>query len=298
MPPEEIAVAEKGGYRHAFFHCSNRDIEQYEKHDVCVLGAPGQPPSFLVWGDSHADMYLPAIAAAARNSGQSGVAFTRGGCPPAIESRQARGQDERCPRLQAAVLSYLEAHPEIGSVILAAFWRRVATGFSNDDRKIFSVDAQSREASGSETLKVFERDLNRIVSRYPDRTLYFVEDSPEIGFSAPSLLARRIFMGGDRNLNALSVPWETYQSQSAQANQALSTVAERDNAASVKVSDVLCPRTDADQMSDRGRTCPISVGGEIVYRNNEHLTPDGAKLLVDSYATIFTREGVRHRAEQ
>ncbi|WP_148616425.1 acyltransferase family protein [Nocardioides rubriscoriae] len=64
-------------------------------------------PTLMLWGDSHAWMYIPAIEAAARKKDVNVVAFVMGACPVFIPTETATGA---CARSNALALRFAERH--------------------------------------------------------------------------------------------------------------------------------------------------------------------------------------------
>src|SRR5262249_56262716 len=68
------------------FHRNVRGPELWARE----LGDPDAPrPSFLVWGDSHACMFAPALDSLARQARRRGHLAAGGGCPPFALDRKA-----------------------------------------------------------------------------------------------------------------------------------------------------------------------------------------------------------------
>lgn len=64
-------------------------------------------PTMVLWGDSHAWMYIPAIEAAARSRDVNLVAFVKGACPPYIPPE---GNRLSCSRLNDQALRFVANH--------------------------------------------------------------------------------------------------------------------------------------------------------------------------------------------
>jgi peptidoglycan/LPS O-acetylase OafA/YrhL len=64
-------------------------------------------PTIVLWGDSHAWMYIPALEAAARKRDVNLVAFVMGACPMFLPTETATGA---CARSNRAALNFVERH--------------------------------------------------------------------------------------------------------------------------------------------------------------------------------------------
>ncbi len=83
-------------------------------------------PTLVLWGDSHAQQYLPPIRAALRPRDVNLVAFVSGGCPAAFVPRRAEGYPN-CEAKNRAALDWVRAHRDLGqevTVLLGSAWSR------------------------------------------------------------------------------------------------------------------------------------------------------------------------------
>lgn len=113
----------------------------------CILGAEGKP-KILVWGDSHAMAWAPALNEILSKQGRAAVLATNSACPPFFEIEN--DSNKNCARRNREVMSYLETNPEVDSVVLSAFWStyfqdRGPVSMKRGDLELRGVDA-SRES--------------------------------------------------------------------------------------------------------------------------------------------------------
>lgn len=105
--------------------------------------------TIVVWGDSHAWMYLPALRAAALRDHVDLVLVVAGGCPPAMPAPGfAAGDHTRCETHDAATLDYIRRLHQRGSdfaVILGAFWSGYRTGTYLDSTSTVSASSDYAE---------------------------------------------------------------------------------------------------------------------------------------------------------
>ena len=126
--PDLVAdVADERRYDHECQNCINQASKAIAAGNVCRIGRPDAAATFIVWGDSHADMLVPALAAAARETGLAGLVATRGGCAPVLAVRPARG-DDGCLSFNIAVVRLIERNPQLDTIVLGGYWRRQITG--------------------------------------------------------------------------------------------------------------------------------------------------------------------------
>ena len=79
-------------------------------------------PSVVLWGDSHAWMYIPALEAAAADQDVNLIAVVMGGCPPFLPPESLRLACGRSNRLALNVVTKLSERRQPVRVIMGAAW--------------------------------------------------------------------------------------------------------------------------------------------------------------------------------
>jgi len=122
------------------YGCTDLPIASLSTAAQCWIGDARVRPSFVLWGDSHAAVYVPELRRLARAYGTSGYEITALGCPPLLvpqlgETRLQSGKDPamrralwaKCNRRNRQAANFIrEARPR--AVILAAHWTAYAAG--------------------------------------------------------------------------------------------------------------------------------------------------------------------------
>lgn len=91
----------------------------------CQFGADNQQPSVLLWGDSHANMYLSALSQAAKVSGKTGYIATQTGCRATLANQPndlTGSAGVTCTAFNNEVNAFVANHPNIRTVIIARMW--------------------------------------------------------------------------------------------------------------------------------------------------------------------------------
>lgn len=90
----------------------------------CTSGA--QPPSILLWGDSHADHFAPAVFAFARSNGLSARQASKSACRPLLTGGEADGRigvaTTDCAQFNEAVLKEAAANPKLRMLVVTGWW--------------------------------------------------------------------------------------------------------------------------------------------------------------------------------
>ncbi len=117
----------------------------YESDDRTLKQAPcpitrygADRPSLVVWGDSHAWMYLPALRREARSHRVNLTMVIFGSCPPSLPLPRSRGFGRvQCEKHNVATLAYLrklDRKRDDLSVLIGGFWAGYRQGYARQQR--------------------------------------------------------------------------------------------------------------------------------------------------------------------
>jgi peptidoglycan/LPS O-acetylase OafA/YrhL len=111
----QLASAEMNSYP----YCRDIAVEEMGKDGACEVGeSHGGAYDFVLWGDSHAAHFIPAIGTLARAQKLSGIVFSKAACHPFLGDQHIK---TKCIRFNAGVARWLSTHP-VKLVILAGRW--------------------------------------------------------------------------------------------------------------------------------------------------------------------------------
>lgn len=212
----------------------------------CVYGDPTALKTIVLFGDSHAAQWFPAIEQMAWETGWRLVSLTKSACPSAWVTpyNTALGRDyEECARWRLAVVRRIVAeNPAL--VILANY----SSYYMRGPHAIRTNEW--REGTRQILAEIRRSGASVIVLR----------DTPSPGFDMPTCLSRASWRhkdmvsacSFDRN-NSLNA--ETFELEQA-------AVAKMDGAMVLDLSNLVC--TDS--------VCQPMIGGQVAYRDSHHLT--------------------------
>lgn len=221
-----------------------------------IGGKPGIPPTFLVWGDSHAGAVEPAFIRLAGKYNAVGLIAAYPSCPPvlAIESfLESMGPIFTCKRFNAAVARSLAKY-HVRDVILVAYWSR----YELDDRDI------------KEGLKRSIRTIQNAGARP-----WLLEQPPLSPFH-PQERATHMPDRGDLE-SWFSLARAQYETQREKIDGALAEIARTTNLNRLDPAPSFC---DA-------KRCYTALEGKLLYRDTHHLNGSGAVLLLPVLERIF-----------
>jgi hypothetical protein len=256
--------------------CTNMEMGR----PVCVGGAAGKQPSFVLVGDSHADALSPGVFDAAERLGLAGFQFTTG-CFRPLPGAYRVGAT-RHDELTSRFVEFLRRETSIRLVIFAGYWSFQATGqsYRMDHSVLFRDDGY--DGSGLEYNRVsFQRGLRKLLEMFPDRKFALIEDTPAGWNLDANFAARRALIWGLGSLEPdfMRIPRRDYEAEAASYRDILQSAAELPNGSVTRLADVLC---DANFCSGfRGET--------LLYSDSDHLSKAGALLLADRLTTVLKR---------
>lgn len=230
----------------------HRDFPDVVPAEGCRFG-PADAPVVLLFGDSHAGQWMPALQQAAAARGMALVSWTKSACPSADVTKwnpAMRGPYRECDRWREAVMQRL------------ATLRPALVVISNelDDAAEMVDRASGRRLSGVESAAAFDAGLRRTFERLQAAGIpaVLLRDSPRPHRSALSCL---------------------YASPDPQACARPRAEAAPAQSRDVRVANALgVPVWDLGDAICTAQDCPVAVRvGEpqrwqVVYRDKDHLT--------------------------
>jgi hypothetical protein len=233
-----------------------------------MFGIAGAPPTFLLWGDSHADMLRPALLEVAVQKKRAGWQFALPGCPPLLQVKTS--EIRNCRKFNDAVL-HLANQVSISTVILAGRWARDAEGtlFGEEHGEtVFLSDDRARSHATEQNRFVFARGLERLIRTLSKhhKKVVIVASVPEIGWAVPETIARVVLFHLDRDIRPTM---EEYRARQAYVSKVLDHLHTRYGAQIIYPNSILCRRG----------YCDVQQNGVPLYRDADHLTTKGARLL-------------------
>jgi peptidoglycan/LPS O-acetylase OafA/YrhL len=248
-------------------HCFPLTARQVEDGKPCRIGASSGTPSFLLWGDSHADAIIPPIDQLARRAGRSGLFAGGASCVPLIGVATPK---DTCRPFNNAV-EKLALSPNIRDVILEARWAKYADGATYGDEPHGHIQLSEGEfpaAPSPDNHAVFARGLERTIRALTQagKRVVLVASVPEVGWPVPAILARRALAHDSRRVAVSLDAYERRQSF------VLATFARMHQLYGVTViypQDALCANG----------SCAVSLNGIPLYRDEHHLSVFGALRL-------------------
>ncbi len=103
-----------------FIECIGRTVEQDHQGGFCPLGDHAAPPTFWIWGDSHALAWAPAFDDAFKATHRGALLAVESACPPVLGI--VNRSNLQCTDVNDAVFVHIRESVRINTVVLVAAW--------------------------------------------------------------------------------------------------------------------------------------------------------------------------------
>jgi hypothetical protein len=217
---------------------------------ICELGADrGGSYDFILWGDSHAQHFVPAIATLAKARHLSGVLFFRGACHPFLGDTHTFSE---CREFNASVARWTESHP-VKLVILAGRW-------SIHDNYLKSYIAQGDPSDNP-------GGLSKTLAFLAGRGLAaaVLDQVPDFPFDVGSCIAKSVFYKRDSEF-CVTEPAAAFESRHAILDRYFAFLKKRYNFYLSSAAAVTCGREQ----------CRAKDGDTLLMADRHHLTEAGS----------------------
>ncbi len=275
-PPLQHILAEQSDSEPRIARCFGLTAQDVRAGRLCRIGVARAPaPGFLLWGDSHADAILPAVAQAAARAGQAGLFAGGEACPPLLGVTTPM---PGCRAFNDAVMA-LARNPQIREVILEARWAKYAEGSTygvEPKGRVVLLDSACESGGPGDNHAVFLRGIQRTVGTLTGlgKKVVIVASVPEIGWPVPAVLGRRALA---ENGAAVAPRLALYLQRQKFVLATFDGLQRNYGATVLYPHHILCA----------GGTCAVARSGIPLYRDEHHLSVLGARQLLPLMESAF-----------
>ncbi|CAK0765194.1 exopolysaccharide production protein ExoZ [Azospirillaceae bacterium] len=244
----------------------------------CLVRTEGKKGAIVVWGDSHAHVWMAPIIEAAERHDIRVVEFATAGCPPVLGVRRTEGgQGAACssPDLAEKVFNVIKRlSPK--AIILIARWSLYTRGLVINGQVVentYVTTATEGLASSESSRDAFARQL-------PDTLLRLSAIAPLVVFRTMPRLHQPIKVGLERNLDGFEPTFAEHRDWESVTDPLFTHAAEA------------TPRIrvfDPAQLLCRSK-CSAVVSGVPMYSDDNHITTLGALMFKESISRIVFDE--------
>jgi peptidoglycan/LPS O-acetylase OafA/YrhL len=233
----------------------------------CRFGDPTALRTMVLFGDSHAAHWFPALEEIARREKWQLMVWAKSGCGYADTAQwlsNFRREYTECATWREAALQQIEALPRVDAVVVARSMHQLGKLLDEDGR--LSTDEELRRRLWAEGA---DRTLRRLRARAG--AVVLVRDSPRPPHDIPACISEHPSDPG-----RCDFPFEGNADRDGQVFRAELEAIRANGIQVMGTSDLVC----------EGDRCPaVSRHGNITYRDNHHLTGTFAREL----STVFGR---------
>jgi hypothetical protein len=261
--------------------CSRRMVR--DDRMPCTMGRAGAPPTFAVWGDSHARAIAAGVNTSAVRHGYAGFLANADGCPPLV-GLEREGQPW-CAAFNNAVLNFIASRPELHTVVLSARWAGYVHGrLPKEPGGGMSVRdaAHVDDDTPVDPVATFALGLGRTVRRLRElqREVVIVDEVPEVGYDVPT--AYSVAQRTGRDVSRLIAPTRVaYERRTRDIEPVLRAMDALPDVRRISVAASLC-----DSLA-----CRIVEAGRPLYLDGHHLSAFGARRLTPLFDSLFANLG-------
>ncbi len=267
---KKVLLAESAG-NGASNYCRYVALAEIPGESACKTGEDSKGSyDFVLWGDSHAEHFVPAIDTLAKSRRLSGIVFSRSGCAPFF-AQPPKKRD--CRDFNEAVAQWINKHP-VKLVMLGGRW----SAHRKQIEQIMASGDQASNTSALEQTLAFLNARNVAVS-----VLDQVPEYPDI----VRLCVARALMYGRSADRCSTQPLSRFQSEHKIVDDYFEFLGHRHSFSVASATAALC----------KGDSCRANDGDTILMRDTNHLTPEGALYVMPSLRIPFlTEPAVRNAA--
>ncbi|MEO9133077.1 MAG: acyltransferase family protein [Sphingomonas sp.] len=259
------------------YGCVSKPVSGLDADIRCRIGDKAAHPSFVLWGDSHAAVYFPALNSLARHYGVSGYDAAWFACPPLVSlTKHMAGADNlvrrlaktrECDKHNDDVLGFI-ARERPQAVILAAEWSVYTSG------KHSITEAVEGRPSFEDRVRALQRLGVRV---------YIVQDVPGTPLADARALAKALLLGDMRNVEP---GFATYLHRDAAFRKTVAALQRAGLIELIEPAERLCGPA----------YCRVTDRGYPLYFDYDHLNARGAFFVAPVFEPMMRRLAQDQRA--
>jgi len=245
--------------------CQVEIDEVWEQHP-CVFGDTASATTVVLFGDSHAGQWFPAIERVVRERGWKLVVFVKAACPVVsleVYNPWLRRPYRECSEWrEKAIARIVATRPALILVSNWADYVRQRTGPDQRDGAPPPPTPAEWSAAMRRTLVAFEN------SRIPTA---LIRDTPQPNFDVPVCLSR--------------AAWQFWRDESCTFDRTAGLLTEVAAAEAEAVANLRYVKlVDLTPYICAGDPCPVTRDGMIIYRDEDHLSTQYSAFLAPALA--------------
>lgn len=269
--------------------CENNVEGEANGGDHCVL-VPGEKEFVFLYGDSHAQALMYEAKEAFKNTEYGLLFAATPACPPVKDLYRADNSDQKaCYEWNNEVYEHIVSNPKIKYVVLAARWTLGMEGirFDNGEGGVERGRKPQLDIVKNGEYLLHEDYSHRelLADAYVNSVQYLLLSGkkvvlifpvPEAGWNVPDFINRAYWANPDKAFDTAtaSTSYDVFRERNRRAVEALERIESNDNLIQIYPEEVFCDK-------DLPGRCITQKNEIIYYRDDDHLSDAGAKLILD-----------------
>lgn len=259
-------------------NCLITDQKKINQLPYCVIGNKNNLKVIVV-GDSHADAVVTAIISRLNLKNDGALVLTRAACPLVLNAKNNKS-DDTCYEENFRRVTTLKKYKDLPIIIIGA-WNIYLNGQSdpklvtnNDNRPIMYFD-KDKYMTRSNLLDYFSKNLTTTLCEISSNNrVYITQPIPAMGRDIPKTMSK-LLLNNQKNID-LSLPVRKYLEDNIEIREIINNSAKNCGVTVLDPAEILC----------KGPSCIAQYNGRPIYRDGDHLSEYGNKLLIPLFKNI------------
>lgn len=257
-------------------------VEQREylsSNDLCRLGKENADAVLALVGDSNASTMIDPLDRFLLSTNQAGINYTYNTCLPLVNGRYSDEGfvQETCDDFRAWFFSHLDEIPEV--IVLLARWPlflnasrfdNLEGGIESGKSVLWQMDVPP-DAYVRTLQDEYRKTVEFLLSK--GKKVVLVYSVPEAGWVVPLQMAKNQLFHAQDPLN-LSTSYSVYKTRNEKVFEAFDLIQAHPDLLRIKPENLFC--------SPESNRCINARDGVSFYYDDDHLSNEGAALLVDA----------------
>ena len=271
-------------------HKNGKPCYKRQPSNACILGNDNLSPTWALIGDSHAGTLAYSFDIFLTNINESGLELSTSGCAYSPGFHRMDKKDFNCLNINNQIKNIL-SEKNIKNIIIAG--RHVLyleknrfnngeggiepgdpTGYMPANLNLKEPDRRRRVISG------YKSSIENLL--YNNKKIFLVYPIPEVGWNVPKALWKLRSSGSQE---PLTTSLSKYFERTKNVFSAFNQIGEHQNLYRIYPHEIFCK-------SDLKNRCLTHLESKIFYVDDDHLSIDGANLIIDNISKEYTHKFV------
>lgn len=257
--------------------CINKFAKKHAQY--CMVDDVNKPSEILLIGDSTANHFYPGLNRATK--GKNLLHLGRGACLPLLGvSTRVSGKEMKCQEVMTDVLTRAAETSSVQTVVLAM----MGSGYIKKDirlqRGVFELHALD-DPEQRDTRLIFETAMRKTLELLlrANKSVVFIISVPRLDFEPDQCVERRpLYLAHKPLKSPCAMPREVFDQESRVYRELVFRVLQ--DYPEVKVFDAAAELCD-------DKYCRAMQDGELLYRDNTHLSLQGSEYMASKLAAAI-----------